>query len=123
MSSRKEQTPERRVSHIMTLWPDIDVQVDKLARMGVNASVSRTDFNRLCDAKRALEKVNFLEIKFIRKTMVLEGDDTELYKLLSKLSNDDLRDRCKEMVARFERERLEKVYLVLLSYAGKEFFV
>ena len=123
MSSREEKRPEKRVTHLMTLWPDMDVQVDKVSKMGVNASISRSDFNRISEIKRVLEKVSFQEVRFIRKGMSPELGDAALQELLGRLSDDVLRERSVALLGRFDRYQLEKAYLVLLSYAGKEFFV
>jgi len=82
----------------MDIWSDMVFRIDKPAKMGVNSTISRTDFKRLSEAHEALERMSFIEVRVTRKKFpeVFGMDETDVFELLKKLDNNSLRAKALE---------------------------
>jgi len=114
---------DRKRRHTMSLWPDMEMVVHKPSGMGISSSVSRGDFNTLCNIHRMLGRVCFSEISITRKLLYGQRGDADISSLLVKLSDEDLAERVVEIVTGLDRASLEAVYLMVHSYTGKDLFV
>lgn len=115
----------KKKSHSMDIWLDMVFRVDKPAKMGINSTISRTDFKRLSEVHEALEKMNFIEIRVTRRKIPLASgmDETDVLELLKKLDNNSLRAKALEALNALKDEELRKAVLVLYAQAKKEILV
>ena len=114
---------DRKRRHLMTLWPDMEMRVYKPTGMGISSSISRPDFNRLCEIRRLLGKVCFTEITITRKVLHRPQGGLDVLSLLSKMSDEELTGGVVDTLGGLDRRALEAVYLMVHSYTGKDLLV